>query len=243
MKTTTYLIIATVVLCYVLGLSALAVENEETYAVYLKVLEKLEYLTPGDSIDVRMGTEKDEYFVGEPVEIRFMASETCHIILMDIGAATKNQVTGDMEYGPISFLIPYYKLPEKQIEAGYVYSTSHDLEMRIKVAHPIGYETVNLFCSPEPLDLFSPDFTKEKIYIIQPDDTERLQKLLQQLERLEQQEWSGSSVSFLIKDPSLGTPKDLPKKFGALPPIGGTGSTGKGKFWPPLGATGTTGKQ
>ena len=164
MKTTTYRIIVIVVLCHVLGLSALAVENKETYDVYLKVLEKLEYLTPGDSIDVRMGTEKDEYFVGEPVEIRFMASDTCHIMLMDIGAATKNLVTGDMEYGPISFLIPYYRVPEKQIEAGRVYSTLHDLEMKIKVAHPIGYETVNLFCSPEPLDLISPDFTKVHIW-------------------------------------------------------------------------------
>ena len=61
MRTTTYLIISIVVLCHVLGLSALAVENDEKYAVYLKVLEKLEGLTPGDSIEVRMGTEKDEY--------------------------------------------------------------------------------------------------------------------------------------------------------------------------------------
>jgi len=206
-------------------------------------MEKLEYLTPGDSIEVRVGIEKDVYLVGEPIEIRFMASEACHITLMDIGAASKDMMTTEMVYGPISFLIPYYKLPEQKIEADRVYSTLYDFEMKLKVAHPIGYETVNLFCSPEPLHLFETDFTQEKIYTIQPDDTERLQQLLKQLERLVQQEWSGSSVSFLIKDPELGTPKDLPKKFGAFPPMGGTGSTGKGKFWPPLGATGTTGKQ
>ena len=91
-----------VMCCHLLALSVLADDNEEKYALYLQVMEQLEYLTPEDSIEVRVGIEKDVYLVGEPVEIRFMASEACYITLMDIGAASKDKLTGEMVYGPIA---------------------------------------------------------------------------------------------------------------------------------------------
>ena len=64
----------------------------------------------------------------------------------------------------------------------------------------------------------------------------RLKALLDRLDQLEQSEWSGNSVKIQI-----GTPRARPRKYGSLPPIGATGTTGK--FFPPIGATGTTGKQ
>jgi hypothetical protein len=227
--------------CIICGLFLTAVseaQDEPEKTPYELVMEKLETLVPGDAIDVRMGTEKDEYNLDEPFEVRFQVSEDCYIVLMDIGAATQKE--DELVYGDITFLIPSFKLTENKVEGGRVYSTLYDFDLPIKVAPPDGYETVNLFCSPEKLDLFDADFDTEKVYTVTPDDTEKLQKLLERLERLEKQEWAGSSVSFLIRDPEKGITRGV-KKFGALPPIGATGTTGK--FFPPIGATGTTGKQ
>lgn len=211
---------------------------KEKYALYLEVMKKLESLTPSENLEVLMGTEKDSYILDEPFEARFQVSHDCYIVLMDIGAATGTDE--DIVYGDITFLIPSYKLVDNKVEGGHVYSTLHDFSLPIKVAPPVGYETVNLFCSPEKLQLFDADFEKEGVYKITPEDTDKLEQLSERLDRLNQQEWAGSSVSFLIKDPKLGI-RPLPRKFGALPPIGATGTTGK--FFPPIGATGTTGKQ
>jgi hypothetical protein len=62
------------------------------------------------------------------------------------------------------------------------------------------------------------------------------------LEKLPQQSWAGTSTSFVIGKPKP-TTRGI-KKFGAVPPIGSTGTTGKGiRFFPPIGSTGTTGKE
>lgn len=87
---------------------------------------------------------------------------------------------------------------------------------------------------------------KEGFYVITPDDKERLQGLLNTLQKLEEAEWSGSSLKIQIGPPEAfalisGTQRGVPKKFGAIPPISATGTSGK--FFPPLKTTGTTGKQ
>ncbi len=218
----------------VLGITVAGEESGDKYALYLETMKRLENLMPGNTIDVRMGTEKDKYTVGEAFEVRFMVSDACYMVLMDIGAASKDRVTTDPIYGPITFLIPNYKILENKLEPGRVYSSLYDFNMKMKVAPPTGYETVNLFCSPEPLTLFDADFIKEKIYIIEPHETDKLQKLLESLDRLEQQEWAGNSVSFMIREPGV-TARPLPKKFGKLLPMGGTGTTGKSEhFFPPV---------
>lgn len=222
------------------GIPIVGDEASDDYALYLEVMQRLESLTPDEKINVKIGTEKDEYLIDEAFEVRFMVSEACYMVLMDIGAATTDILTKEPVYGDITFLIPSYKVLENKLEPGRVYSSLHDFDMKITVAQPAGYETVNLFCSPEPLALFDADFTKERVYTVAPHDTEKLKALLEGLQRLEQQEWAGSSVSFLIKDPR-GNPKGaLPKKFGTLKPMGGTGTTGKSdeRFFPPLDGAG-----
>ena len=118
-----------------------------------------------------------------------------------------------------------------------MYSTLSDFGINIIVEPPNGYETITLFCSPEKLDLFEVDFEKEPFYTIEPDDEERLRQLLARLDQLAEREWVGTSVQIRIGPKT----KDLPKKFGALPPIDVSGTAGK--FFPPIESTGTTGKQ
>jgi hypothetical protein len=220
------------VILSVQGISVVGDESSDDYSLYLEVMDRLEYLTPTDVIEVRMGTEKDEYMVGDPFEVRFMVSDACYMVLMDIGTVTKDVLTEKMGYGAITFLVPSYKVLENKIEPGRVYSSLYDFNMKIRVAPPAGVETVNLFCSRQPLNLVDSNFDQEKIYTIEPHEDQKLQKLLQQLEHLEEAEWSGSSVSFLIKEPGSNA-RPIPKKFGALPPMGATGTTGK--FFPPVG--------
>lgn len=231
----------------VLGHSAvLAQQTPAENALYLQVIDKLEQLKPTPGIDVVIGTEKDEYLVTEPMEFRFQANKDCYMVLMDIGAAwlTDNKLT----YGDITFLVPNARFRDNKIEGGRVYSTVYDFNLPITVVPPSGYDTVNLFCSPQPFNLFETDFDGQMAYTITPNDDEKLRNLLTHLEQLEQQQWGGSSVSFLIKDPNDPLPLSEAmargvRKYGAMPPIGATGTTGKGKFFPPIGATGTTGNQ
>ncbi len=225
MKTQYTLCIVGCLVLSLLGIPVAAEESGDEYALYLETMKRLENLMPGNMIDVRMGTEKEEYTVGEAFEVRFMVSKECYMVLMDIGAASKDRVTTDNIYGPITFLVPSFIVLENKLEPGRVYSSLYDFNMKMKVAPPIGYETVNLFCSPEPLALFDADFKKEKVYTIEPHETDRLQRLLDSLDRLEQQDWAGSSVSFMIREPG-GARTILPKKFGKLKPMGGTGTTG-----------------
>jgi len=234
MKTQYTLFIVGCLVLSVLGIPVAGEESGDEYGLYLETMERLENLMPGNMIEVSIGTEKEKYTVGDAFEVRFMVSEACYMVLMDIGAASKDKVTMDPIYGPITFLVPNYKVLENKLEPGRVYSSLYDFNMKMKVAAPIGYETVNLFCSPEPLALFDADFDKEKIYVIEPHETDKLQKLLASLDRLEQQNWAGSSVSFMIQEPNM-TGRPLPMKFGKLNPMGGTGTTGKSEnFFPPV---------
>lgn len=231
---------------------------------YIQVLDKLENLTPGDTIAVRMGTTKEQYDVGEAFEARFAANQNCSAVLMRIAAN-----------GTITFLAPSSQFPEFSIQGERVYSTGsleksvsgetalYDLGQTLFAGPPSGTETLNLFCSSEPIRLFESDFVKEPVYTIAPDDDDRLLALLDRLDELGQREWAGTSVTVMVgsgpapvaapkmkvrqgfsttPETSLApaAPAKVPRKFGAVPPIGATGTTGK--FFPPIGATGTTGK-
>lgn len=235
--------IITLVFWSSVSLSAMqAKELNEYNSTYQKVIKKLESLTPGDTIDVRMGTEKELYNFYEPLEIRFLASEDSYITLMALSTD-----------GDIMFLAPSRYIPDTRIEGGKVYSTGllaeptsdqdlavYDFGMRIKVAPPQGIEVINLLCSTEKIELFETDFEKEAIYMIKPEDEDRLNALLDrlsQLEQLEKSKWSGGSVQIFINM----RPRPGVRKFGALPPIESTGTTGI--FFPPIESTGTTGKK
>ena len=196
---------------------------------YQELMDKLENLKPGDAIDVKIGTEFEEYKVGDPFEIRFMTSKECYVALMDISTN-----------GDIIFIAPSVVMPDNKVEGGRVYSTLSDFNMNIKVAPPGGVETINILCSSEPFKLFEHNFEEEPLYTIKTHDEERIKKLIDSLNQLKQLEWTGNSVSFLIKDPQVGARGSFSKKGGILPPIGSTGTTGK--FFPPIGSTGTTGK-
>ncbi len=192
---------------------------------YKQVMETLEHLTPGETVQVDMGTEKEVYNIGDSFEMRFRVSEDSYVTMMHIST------TGD-----ILFFAPNKNVPEAKIEGQRVYSTLYDFKLPIEVASPGGYETINLFCSPEKIDLFQTDFDKEVFYTIQHDDEQRLKDLKVRLEQLQQHEWSGKSVTIEIR----GTRAFLKKVGGTLPPIGSTGTSGK--FFPPIGSTGTAGK-
>ena len=216
--------------CGVLFLSASGAQEGEENLLYQQLMEKLESLTPGEDIEVKMGTEKEQYEVGDPFEIRFQTNKDCYVVLMDISSAHKDT------YGDITFLLPNSKFPDHKIEAGRVYSTLFDFGMNMTVAPPYGIEVINLFCSTKKVELFEADFEKESFYKIQYNDEGRLKVLSDRLDQLKQTEWSGNSVKVQI-----GISRSMPRKHGALPPIGSTGTTGK--FFPPIGSTGTTGKQ
>lgn len=217
----------------------LAQQTSADNSLYLQVIEKLEQLQPSQDIEVLIGTEKDAYNVDEPMEFRFQTSHDCYMVLMDIAAAQYLE-NDQIKYGDITFLVPNANLRDNKVQGGRVYSTRYDFNLKLTVAPPSGFDTVNLFCSPQPITLFETDFEGQIAYVITPEDDEKLRRLLTHLEQLEQQPWAGSSVSFAIHHPGT---RGVPKKFGAMPPIGATGTTGKGKFFPPIGATGTTGKQ
>ena len=206
-------------------------------SVYNQVLEKLEDLKPGKTIAVNMETEKNQYAFGEPFEARFRVDKACYVVLMNI-SLIQDESTDPVSYvpGEIRFFLPNAKFSDQKIAEQKVYSTVQDFDLTITAEPPEGYETLNLFCSPEKLALFEADFSKEPYYTIKPDDEERLKKLLASLDQLAGREWSGTSVQVRI---GLAT-RAIPQKFGALPPIGSAGTTGK--FFPPIGSTGSTGK-
>jgi hypothetical protein len=176
----------------------------------------------------------------ENVEIRFRADTTCYVALMHIAEGTENTSTGTYSGGEITFLVPNKTYPEVQINADEVYSTLYHFDIDITAIPPVADELVNIICSTEPLDFFAPTALQGDYYVIAPDNDIALQKLLDGLQALEQTRWGGSSLVLRIG----GGIRALPRKFGAIPPMGGLGTTGKsGKFFPPIGATGSTGKQ
>lgn len=170
------------------------------------------------------------YDYGDEFEIRFQASQPCYAALM--------HVAGDSEGGAITFFLPNRQFPEIQLEANQAYSTIQNFNIRVTVGAPPTNEIVNLFCSREKIDWLGSDMGQASYYIISPTDDQRLQNLLDTLDVLEKSEWAGKALEVQI-----GPKTRAPKKFGAIPPIGATGTTGKGKFFPPIRATGTTGKQ
>lgn len=170
---------------------------------------------------------------GDQFEIRFQASQPCYATMIHI-ADEKN------EDGGITFLLPNREFSDAKIEAGKAYSTTQNFNIQVTVGAPSAYEMVNLMCSQDKIDWFGADAGKDAFYAIMPTDEKRLQHLLKSLEQLERSEWSGTSMPLQII-PKLGGVRDLPRKAGAIPPIGATGTTGKGQFFPPIGTTGTTG--
>ncbi|MCP4401038.1 MAG: DUF4384 domain-containing protein [bacterium] len=230
-KITSLCIILNLFSLFLLHANGAGAEMKTFSPSYKKLMDKLENLTPKNSINVNIGTEFEEYKVGDPFEMRFMASEDCYVVLMDISTN-----------GDITFIAPSVVMLDNKVEGERVYSTVSDFNMNIKVAPPGGIETINILCSPEKFDLFEYDVKEESLYIIKTHDEERIRKLIESLEQLEQHEWAGNSVSFKIKDPQIkkSTRGAFTKKGGVLPPIGTTGTTGK--FFPPIGSTGTTGK-
>ncbi|MDY0091573.1 MAG: DUF4384 domain-containing protein [Candidatus Vecturithrix sp.] len=196
---------------------------------YEKLIHTLEDLTSVESIEVRMGTEKEEYNLGDPFELRFQVSRESYITLMDISPE-----------GDITFIVPSIKVSENKIEPDKVYSTLHHFDLPIKIAPPTGYETINLFCTTEQFAFFDATFEQEPFYTIKKDDKERLSALIARLEQLKEMEWAGTSVQFFIRSATRGPVTSPVRKFGAIPPVESTGTSGK--FFPPLDPTGTTGK-
>ena len=177
-----------------------------------------------------MGTEKEEYTLGDDFEIRFQISQESYITLMDISPE-----------GDITFIVPSIKVQDNKVEADKVYSTFHHFDLPIKIAPPTGYETINLFVRLKEFAFFETNFEQEPFYTIKKDDEERLNKLIAALEKLNDTIWTGTSVQFFIRSSTRGAGPSTSRKFGAIPPIAPTGTTGK--FFPPIAPTGTTGNQ
>lgn len=184
---------------------------------------------------------KAVYQFGEQFELRFQASKESYIVLMHIAELKEDKGAKTFSGGDIVLLLPNQKFSEAKIEADLVYSTVENFGIDITAGEPPAVETINLFCSVEKLDWLKELSDNESYYVIAPTDEKRLQFLLENLELLKQSEWSGSSLKLQV-GPQLGFLKrGQIRKFGAIPPIGATGTTGK--FFPPIGATGTTGKR
>ncbi|MBD3304786.1 DUF4384 domain-containing protein, partial [candidate division KSB3 bacterium] len=171
-------------------------EDEQFSPVYMELMEKLEDLNPHETIQVKMGVEKERYDIGDPFEIRFQASEDSYITLMDISTN-----------GDITFIAPSQQVRDTQIEGGRVYSTLYDFDLNITIAPPIGVEVINLFCSAEKVQLFETTFEQTPFYTISKDDEEELKQLIARLDRFKDVEWSGSSVKVLIGPQSRAVPR------------------------------------
>ncbi len=232
--------IVLIVCCAVFCGSGIATaEEHEAKHPYKQVIQKLETLSPENSIEVVMASKQRQYNVGDPFELRFRVSEACYATLMHIAAD-----------GAISFLTPNVLTPDHKVEGMKVYSTRQDLKLPITVSPPEGVEVVNLFCSSENFNFFQANFSqKEPFYTITPDDEHRLHDLLVKLEQLDDIEWSGGGIQFRVEDDSpvskgagardgLAAPREA---GGVLPPIATTGSAGKDPLFPPIEVSGSSG--
>lgn len=213
---------------------------EVSLPLQMQVLDALENLLPSQKLVVHVGTDKERYHVGEPIEVRFQANYDCYIVLMRIAAD-----------GTISFFIPSQQAEKNRFKAKRVYSTVHDLKITIPASSTSGTEVINLFCSFKKIDFFTTNFKKEPIYTIPPTDEIRLKQLLEHLNQLKKYEWSGNSAILPIEaapKPKMRSLRIAPveqevmffQKLGALPPIDSVGTTGR--WFPPIDTTGTTGK-
>jgi len=209
----TGLLVIVLLVCNVCVLTKAQEEKVEFSPTYLKVIDKLESLTPGHSIDIKMGIQKERYKIGEPFEMRFQVSQDCYCTLMHIDST-----------GRIDFLIPNRWRPEPKIEGKRVYSTWHDFKLNISVVRPLTVDVFNFFCSPRKFDLFEADWQKEEVSQIAQNDETRLTQLLNRLDQLQTIEWSGNSIVIMT-----GTVRGVgSRKIGAIP------STESGDFFPPL---------
>ncbi len=184
--------------------------------------KKLQSLKSNSSIEVKMGTNKEIYNIGDVVEMRFQVSNECYLSILHVSA------NGDM-----TFLVPNAEHPDVKIEPDTVYSTLQHFDLGMTAAEPKGVEALNIFCIAQQFDLFDADFEKEAYYSITKNDEKRLQNLLTRLDQLKDYEWSGNSQKIGIGYRTRGGP------IGAIPPIGTTGTSGK--WFPPIGTTGTVG--
>ncbi len=216
-------------LCFFLPSIGIAQEVSENSALD-QMFETLRNLSPSGSIDIKMGTEKSMYLFGEPVDIRFLADQSCYAVMMHIFHTHDAEDPSQYTLNDIQFFIPNGFVPDNKIEAGRIYSTQLDFDLPIAVEKPAGVSTINLFCSPEPINLFDPDFTPDDIiYTISPTDQSKLQQLAERLAQLVNHQWNGGSVKFNIaKERSIGQTRNAaPPPPGALLPIVTAGTTGK----------------
>jgi hypothetical protein len=238
------------VFCSLLVWSISGTGAETPKSTYQQVIQKLESLKPGKTIDVKMGTQKDLFYEKEHFEVRFQANKDCYFVLMSIAPD-----------GEIVFLAPSAKIPQPRIEGDAVYSTGakprptlpeeakYDFGLNPIAVPPYGIQTVYLFCSPQQLKLFEANFKKERFYTIAPTNDARLKTLLASLDQLEGSEWSGANLKINIQPQPA--PKRAPIPRGittekpaiAPAPAPSLESTGKAEKWfPPIGSTGSTGK-
>jgi hypothetical protein len=229
-----------ILLSIVFPLFVAEAEDDFAPSVYDQVLNTLERLTPGNTITVEMETEKGQYTAGEPIEMRFRVSTSSYVVLMRIAAD-----------GNITFLLPNARFPQIKVEGKRVYSTRSDFQIDLQGSSTSGAEILNLFCSPEPITLFEAKLSEKRpYYTLTAKDDKPLQTLLRRLERLQQQSWSGNSVTVWMAEPAQKAESTVEESApqalfmlvprGAIPAGEVTGSTNK--FFPPINATGTTGK-
>jgi len=83
-KKGTVLLVVVLLVCNVCVLSEAQEEKVAFSPTYLKVIDKLESLTPGHAIEIKMGVQKERYKLGETFEMRFQVSQECYCTLMHI---------------------------------------------------------------------------------------------------------------------------------------------------------------
>lgn len=233
MKTLHVSFIVLIAISMILYWPSIGHAQEEKPDVYQEFLNTINNLTPNGDIQVNMGTEKQEYVVGENFEVRFMTDQPCYAVMMNlfytpvelINSAGDRTIQYNLE--DIIFLLPNGNAPDNQVEGGRVYSTKEDFQLPLKAVKPQGVGTVNFFCSPEPLSLFKTDFSENTLYEVDPQNTTQLQQLTAQLAELKHSAWNGGSVTFRIYDPQEGKTRSAAAPPGGLPPILTGGSTGK----------------
>lgn len=167
---------------------------------------------------------------GDKFEARFRADTDCYVALIHIAGLIQDRASGEMSGGHILVLLPNQNQPNVRIKAGQVYSTIRDFSIDLTAGPPAGFEVVNIMCSTEPFDLFQNTGTFTQGYaVIAPTDEAGLQHFLNGLEKLRKSKMGGTGLVLRVHGGERGV---LRKKFGAIKPMGGTGTTGK--FFPGL---------
>ncbi len=214
--------ILTIVVCSL----AAATDAAQFNQAHTKLMKTLENLHPTGSAEVLIAAEKEQYKPEEAFDLRFRVEEDGYIALMHISTE-----------GDIVFFAPSYWIPAR-VEGGKVYSIK-EFQIPISIAPPGGIETINLFYSKTPFNLFDADINEDReFYQIRHDEVEKLAALTKKLEELDKYEWSGNGTVVHIINPDKVT-RDLPGVL--VPPISTTGTTGKDVLFPPIETTGSAG--